>query len=254
MLNLKIGGIIAGAVLIISFLIGLISGVHLPFLLIRPLLLSIGFFIFSMFINFILRNFLPELLDENISNDETILNPGSRINIIEGDTEDFSQEKTTDGTDGPGLINQKQPFLGAQPDDGEDGIGNISSLMGKFGLPRASAEGISTGLDQNAEEEYNNDNDLEELTEPGPMENNFSTSPAPKGNSNSMEILPDLESMVGAFIPSSGNTESDTAEASGASPHHKPKKANKNPSWSGDFNGKELAQGLRTILKKEKEG
>ena len=254
MLNLKIGGIIAGAVLIISFLIGLISGVHLPFLLIRPLLLSIGFFIFSMFINFILRNFLPELLDDSLSNDEAILNPGSRINIIEGDTEDYSQEKMAGDADSPVLTSQKQPFLGAQPDDGEDGIGNISSLMGKFGLPRASAEGISTGLDQKAEEEYNNDNDLEELTESGPQESNVYPSAVPKGNSNSMEILPDLESMVGAFVPVSGNAETDTAEVSGAAPHHMPKKANKSPSWSGDFNGKELAMGLRTILKKEKEG
>jgi hypothetical protein len=72
--------------------------------------------------------------------------------------------------------------------------------------------------------------------------------------SDSMDFLPDLDSMAGAFRPASADGESDTTEYSVSTPSRKPSSGGKGAEWSGDFNAKDMAKGLQTVLKKDKEG
>jgi hypothetical protein len=79
------------------------------------------------------------------------------------------------------------------------------------------------------------------------------TSGFPLDFSGSGEILPDLDSMAGAFASTSLNEEPE-AEFSVSTPSKKPSSGGKNSGWSGDFNAQDIAKGLQTLLSKDKEG
>jgi len=259
--NLKIAAIIAGIAFILSFFIGLVSGVSAPMLFIRPLILAAAFFVLSVIIYFLARNFLPELLDMDSGDNAGGIKPGSRINITEGDTADtfpgFSEEiSSRDG----GSASSKQVFMGAQADDSDEGLGNIADLMGKYAVEDAPEEGTSTGMDHNAQDGYNNAKAREEragssIGRDVPVLESVEETEAGRAKaakaSISTDALPDLDSMAMAFLPSTGKGESDPSDFT-----HPVKKAqrDKTSAWSGDFNAKDMAAGLRTILRKDQEG
>jgi len=229
MFDLRRSGIIAAAAFFLSFLIGLISKSSMPFLLIKPLIFAAVFFFISSFIGIIVSKFLPELLEE-----ESDFSPGSKINIMESDS-GVSQST-------PGQI-----FSGALPDSSEDGLGNISDLASKASSSAQTREGISPGMDQNAEDDYTESESAD-------------TSRGSWGGSGESadfggEVLPDFDSMAGAFITGSSDEEKETKDYSTPAPVRKPLSGGgKAPSWAGDFNAKEIAMGLRTVLSKDKEG
>jgi hypothetical protein len=74
-------------------------------------------------------------------------------------------------------------------------------------------------------------------------------------NSGKADLIPDFDTLSEAFLPDSGPGESpepvifDTPE---------PKKSNfrvsANQGFAGDFNPKELAQAIQTVLKKDENG
>jgi hypothetical protein len=73
-----------------------------------------------------------------------------------------------------------------------------------------------------------------------------------------MDVLPDLDSLAGAFLPNSGEEAEDAPEystpaapAAPSTPARRPSASSKGQKMEGDFNPKELAEGIRTILKKE---
>ena len=265
MFNLKVSGIIAGIAFVLSFLIGLFSKTTMPMIILRPLIFAFVFFVISALIYILIRTFLPELLEDESSGFDPGLLPGSRINITEGDAPDFVQGFSPalnrgdsfqddaggvapggqqDSSRGTGAPPQRQVFMGAQADDSEDGLGNIGDLMGKYTVSQSSppaASFQSETLDQNAQEDYTKAGDLEEI-------------PKPAGIPGSVDILPDLESMAGAFMPATMGRETDTTDYSVSAPPRKPMPGRKTKEWAGDFNAKDMASGLRTILNKEKEG
>jgi len=256
--SLSKSGIFAGAAFLLSFLLGLISGTHLPMLLVRPVIFAVLFFIISGLVSFLVNRFLPELLEKTgVDEGKSSFFPGSRINITEGDNQgdalSFMQENSP--------ASSGRVPLGAQPDNTDNGMGDISSLLLKNAASQVPDEGAPQGLDQEAQDGYNKSEDVELFpgAEPLPSEETVSRSQAPfasnGGGSDSADILPDLDSMAGAFLPASSGEESDTTEYSVSAPSQKPlSKAAKTPAWTGDFNAKDLAAGLRTILNKEKEG
>ena len=281
MINLSIGGIIAGIAFILSFLIGLVSGTSMPMLILRPVIFAAAFFVLSGVVYFLLRNFLPELLDGDSVEPDSGLLPGSRINITEGDTPDFTRDfgpsNSPDLSGRPAPSIPRQGTMGAQADDSEDGLGNISDLLGKYVLPQASDEETlvpsSTlesssweALDQNAQDGYTKRVNSEETSESARGDSfgaGASLAAMPGGSAgksarsehpNPVDILPDLDSMAGAFLSASRDEESDANEFSGPAPSRKPTSGKKTPGWAGDFNAKDMASGLRTILNKEKEG
>jgi hypothetical protein len=230
MFDLRASGIAAGIAFVVSFLVGLLSRAAFPVLLVRALGFAVLFFIISGLVYLLISRFLPELLDERGLKEEMDLNvPGSRINISEG------------GPQGP--VPAVPGMVFAQADDSEEGLGNISALAA---APQedGTAPGYVPGLDQGSQSGYTEKSGLELFAE---------GDDAPAAEAVSMDTLPDLDSLAGAFLPSSENDEGDTTEYSISAPAKKPLAGSKGRKMEGDFNPKDLAAGIRTILKKEGE-
>jgi hypothetical protein len=251
MFDFKIGGIAAGAAFIISFLISLVSGALMPVLIIRPLVFAALFFGIVWAVYFIIGRFLPELLDGSAGGGMDFAMPGSRIDISEGDGlgPDMPESGGIHGTvpgDMPGSIVIPDNY--ALPDDSDEGLGDISNLVktggGKAEPARKTSENPveALGLDQGSQNEY---------TEEG-LPDTFSVSgdDSAVAGAQPVDFLPDLESLAGAFMPSPGETGDDTIEYSTAAPA-KPSASAKGRSLNGDFNPKDMAAGIRTILNKE---
>ena len=257
MFNLKLSGITAGLAFILSFAIGMIRGVTFPILIIRAGLFAVIFLVMSVLIRGLVSRFIPELLMPELLMEEnnTAPSPGSNINITDEDSYYPSQEASSGVS------------IGAKPDDTEDGLGNITELLEKGNLDNVDSP--QTGMDQNGQDGYTKDEGLGEFS-PSPLPPAFNETTPPAASKNkgkapagrntgdfadSMEALPDLESMEGAFGSGSGLTDSDnTPEYSAPASDHKQPSKNKSPEWSEDFHAKDMAEGLRTILSKEKEG
>jgi hypothetical protein len=257
MFDIKTSAIAAGIAFILSLLIGMLSGASFPILIVRPLIFGALFFVAAALIYNLISRFLPELLSEGgfeaIGNDD-IPHPGSRVNITEEEP-------------------SRPAVNAAQPDDSEDNLGDISRLIGEDG-GAALAAGIrsqspppetgAAGLDLQGEDGYTLSGVLGTPADTL-AENSFAggestanmTAAAPKKapapiDFGSMDILPDLDSMAGAFFSDSGEEAEDTTEYStSTAPVRKPMTGGKSQKLDGDFNPKELAAGLRTILKKE---
>ncbi|MDR1862687.1 MAG: hypothetical protein LBQ67_02080 [Treponema sp.] len=241
MFDPKISGIAAGAAFIISFLLGLLRGVSFPALMLRPLIFAVLFFIIAYVVCFLVTRFLPELLDTNspdTAGAEDIPNPGLRIDITEEEP-------------------QEAAVYAVPTDDSENNLGNISDL---FGETRAAETG-SPGLDQNKENGYNSSGNVSvDVRRGGNFTGGGKVMPKTvlvSDAAESVDVLPDLDSMARAFLPNSGEEDKDaagypTATFSVKRPAVDGKSQNgKSQGIEGDFDPKELAAGIRTILKKE---
>ena len=255
MFSMRASGIAACGAFILSLIVGIVNGASMPMLILRPVIFAVIFFILAGVFHIIINRFLPELLED--SRDDSDFLPGSRINILEGDSADTSQEYQAAV---PG-----KPFMGAQPDDSEDGLGDVSDLLKKGGLSVLSDEGTRSGMDQNEEDEYTKIRELGDSPKPeaaGGLGGNAFKEVPPRsvdsstpGEPDMVDMLPDLESMAGAFLPASVGGGTDTTDGSVSGPSlKKAPSGGKAASWAGDFNAKDMAAGLRTILSKEKEG
>jgi hypothetical protein len=114
----------------------------------------------------------------------------------------------------------------ARPDDSDEGLDDISDRV-------ATVPDADEGIDPESQNGY-----TEERRESAPI------------GTDGFDVLPDLESLAGAFLPSSGNKADDAEEYQSADAPLKPV-GNKPRKLDGDFNPKDLAAGIRTILKKQ---
>jgi hypothetical protein len=249
MFDVKISAIAAGLAFIVSFLLGLLSGASFPALIIRPLVFAVLFFIIAAIVYFAVSHFLPELLDGDISasmDAGEVLSPGSRINITEEESAGMPA------------------YAAAQPDDSEDDLGDIGDLL-KQGrtarpAPRPTAEPVLMpaepgfpGLDQSGEDGYTRNEAVSAgVRNGGGFTGSGSARPKTYDPAESTDALPDLDAMARAFLPDSGEDEADTTEYSVSDdPLKRPAAGGRGRKLEGDFNPKELAAGIRTILKKE---
>ncbi|MDR1566047.1 MAG: hypothetical protein LBS48_02040 [Treponema sp.] len=230
MFDVRISGIIAGAAFVLSLLVGLISRAALPVLFVRAFIFAVLFFVLSGLIFSLVSRFLPELLEGG--KDGFAPNPrGSKVNIVEDDI--------------PEPVPAVPGMVFARPEDSEEDLGNISDLAAQNPVrPRQDGkEPDIPGLDQESQSDY---------TEKGQMEASSGSRDAPgsSGEGGPMDILPDLDSLAGAFLSSPGGNE-EAAEYSAADPVKKQSLYGKGQKMEGDFNPKDLAAGIRTILNKE---
>jgi len=292
--DLRLSGIFAVTAFVLSFVIGLLSRLSLPVLIIRPLIFAVVFFVLSAFIKMLIGRFLPELLED--SADEDGLAPGSRINILEDD----GPSLTSAVPDGFTSLASAQATVGAKPDDSDDGLGDISDLSRRniFSQPdegNTSAMGsILGGIDQNAKELYNDNGgsdpivpDFSKMFSPEPSSIEAppaagqakapgtvstagpvaakakaagTTVPANfaiktvESGFDTDEALPDLDSMAGAFMSDSSDEEEGPVESSAPSSPSRAASSKKAPEWTEKFEPKDMAMGLRTVLSKDKEG
>ena len=286
MFGIRINLIVAMAAFILSLLLSVVSRASMPVLILRPLVFGIIFFALSVAVKFLINQFLPELMqgaDPDVSND--IFTLGSRVNITEGEIPDSPQAYTSGIEGGGAPVDSTMPAF-MKGEESADELGDISDLLKRRPAPRPQSEETSpevkTGMDQNAEAGYNGVVQLEEFPETealsflgndAPVPDAFSApsqAPAPSqepasaggdlpveeptGIPDSVDFLPDLDSMAGAFMSASPGEGSGTIEYSNSTPAAKPSSGNKSAAWSGDFNAKDIASGLRTVLNKDKEG
>ena len=263
MFNLRVLGIIAGIAFILSMLLGLLSRTSMPLLLVRPLIFAVVFFVISGIVSFLVNQFLPDLLEVREAEPDAgpdFAVPGSRVDISEG--EGFAADFTPSFL-GPASPPGKAAYAGARPDDGESELGDISDLLsGKI----APVFPLDTGMDQNPKTAYNESYDQVseapsqgQQPQPSPQQfkPSFTGSFSDFGGGDSvstLEMLPDLDSMAGAFSSTAPDGETDSGDFTVYAPAAKAAAARKETGWSGDFNAKDLAMGLRTVLNKDKEG
>jgi hypothetical protein len=250
----RISAAAAGTAFAFSLLLGLVNGVRFPWLLLRPLIFAVLFFLLSTAIYQVLLRVLPELLegDGETSDygDESLGALGSRINIMEGEGSDPV----------PAMVSDE----GENEDEGA--LGNISDFIGgASNSPAREQPAMGEGnnyappLDHPMENRYTGGR-AEGRVSPG----NGASAPAPASGAaaaprpassaarelGGVDMLPDLDSLAGAFLtPGEGGEEgTDYSSAGGAK---KPSPGGKGQSMAGDFNPKELAAAIRTKLKRE---
>jgi len=283
-------GIIAIAAFIISLLIGLLSRITLPMLILRPLIFAILFFALSGLIVFTVRRFLSGLFaGSSKGKDENLIIQGAHINIVEGDDTfnpiNFAAEAQTSDTA------KEDGSAEAQPAYSEEGLEHISGLLGaSTSTPpkdQAAPSGAPLGVDQNAQSGYTGEaKGMEEMPEPGQFipwepekvpvpetavpkaEVQSVKAPAGKkpsgstavprqtfsGDMTSADMLPDLDSMAGAFFSGAASEEAETEAYTltvAPSAHGGQDAMQALPK---DFDAGRAASSIRTVLDKDKEG
>jgi hypothetical protein len=232
MFNPKVSGIAAGIGFIFSFLLGIITGAGLPLLLIRAVIFAALFFILASLVYGAISTYLPELLD----NSEELPGLGAQVDISIGD----------DGAQDSGIA-LETGGLG-------DGLGEFTENPGDSGENRDSLP--ENTLDQNSEDGYTEKRSLEDAPRPLqvalPTELNFSADGV-----DSVDILPDLDSMSGAFSAGSVSIGGGGESAMGAplgGGDYQGKTLPGKAGLGGDFNVHEMASAIQTILKRENKG
>jgi len=256
-------GIIAGLIAaVISAALGIISGVLMSYILIRAVVFLFVFFAMGTGVRVLVNVYFPELLypdNESDSEDIGFDQPGSQVNITLGGTGEYAVPEM-------------------YRDSGDSGeLGNIEDLIsGNFkvrsafesntvGAAPSERERGSEGIDLRGEDDYNiggNSFDVgfpdfgsnqEPESKPVKSEKPAFT-PVLGGDSDDLETLPDLGSMATVF-----STGFDTDEAT-AMPHmgdeaetsqKQYNKGNKPQALEGDFDPQKIAEGIRTVLKKD---
>lgn len=246
MFNFKISGAAAGAAFVLSLLVGLISGAAASILLLRALLFAALFFLLTCLVFWLLNQFVPEIF--SAADDSLDLAPGSRVDIsigpdrIEG-AFPAGDHDTVDN------IEKKPPASVQNPPGDADSL-----FSAPKGLDQGEGDGYTTGGDWSAENSAGN-------------QAGFGTDPG------EIDLMPDFDSLSAAFLsnqdsPVAGGGEkpAEFEEASafetpvfdspesGAPEPRRPLSSSKNSSLKGDFNPKELAQAIQTVLKKEEKG
>jgi hypothetical protein len=224
MFNPKISAVFACAGFVLSLLVGLITGAHLPLLLIRALIFAAVFFALASAGYGAIQLYLPELLSGNANDAPTL---GSQVDISVG------------GDDEAGGIVSESGIMGDDLNDFLENPGN---------------SGRDT-LDQTGEAVYTGEGAVEEIQ--GSERPALPEDPRFSGDTDSVDMLPDLDAMSGVFssesVPVGGGGEG-AAAASSSSHLSGLGGQSKKQGLEEDFNVKEMASAIQTILKRENKG
>ncbi|MDR2028309.1 MAG: hypothetical protein LBP93_02085 [Treponema sp.] len=232
MFDPKLSGIAGGLGFVLSFLVGLISGVGFPWILLRALLFGAAFFALAGGAYWLVTRFLPELLEQG--EEEAGLDadsPGSRVDI----------SVTGEGAAG-------------EPSPGMDASTGLTDLVGGASPSDENAGPLyGNGLDQKAEDGYTRKGTVDEGPVSGapPSPQGAAVPAQEEGSSDTVDELPDLELMSDVFITpplDGGGGEFIETGSGGSAGGKKPK------NLGGDFNVKEMASAIQTILKREDKG
>ncbi|WP_010260063.1 hypothetical protein [Treponema primitia] len=236
MFNPKVSGIAAGIGFILSFLLGIITGAGFPLLLVRAFVFAAIFFALASAGYGAITMYLPELLDN--PGEEGGL--GSQVDISIGDDGDQNSD-----------ISLEAGGFG-------DGMGEILENPGDSDENKDSLSGNT--LDQNSEDGYTGEGSLEGA--PGPLQPALPTGlDFTAEELDSVDVLPDLDSMSGAFVSGSAGGGSGESGSSGGAASSggglfdsSGKTSAEKAGLSDDFNVHEMASAIQTILKREDKG
>ena len=252
MFNIRWGVLAGIAALALSLVLGIISSAGFSHAIIRALVFGVVFFGFGAGSWFLINNFLPELLalgeaDSGLDSAEdpfSAPSPGSQVNITLGDASGAALPESN-----PGL-----------PDPSD--VGNISDLISGATDPAAGAKtvpdsGAGQGMDQKAEDGYtysreknsSGGDSLADTSDSSGFSMDFGGF-APSGDSGAEEsAAPDLESVTSTFSVDLEDIPSKPAEM--FEPERRPA-GSKSQNFDGDFDPKEIAAGIRTVLQQDK--
>jgi hypothetical protein len=228
MFNPRISGAFAAAGFVLSFLVGLVTGSHFPLVLIRAVVFAAVFFALSSVAYGAIQMYLPELLAGESGEVPAL---GAQVDISVGGDEDSGGISLESG----GLRDDVNEFLENPGNSGGD------------------------ALDQGAEAVYTEKDGAGEIEQPPqaalPRDSGFS----PAGT-DSVDMLPDLDALSEAFssesIPMGGGAEA-SGTSSPANPLDNPDVLAGRSRKTGldeEFNVKEMASAIQTILKRENKG
>ncbi|MBI9103217.1 MAG: hypothetical protein JEY99_12445 [Spirochaetales bacterium] len=232
MINIKLTVIAGGIAAFLSLIIGIFSDVSFGTVFVRALLSGILFAGFFIGISFLIKQFLPELIEEQADEDESVeegeSDVGGNVNIVLDDDDESSAEggnyaftaaaKSSNGVNGdsdsfvPGMPSGQAPSS-----SGMDDISNVEEVEE---LESVAEAGV-TGDVEEVEELASADDPGAPMQDIGEFENTFNAAPS------------ELDSLGDA----GGSGSSGSFDVLG-----------------GSHDIVEAAQAIQTILKKEQEG
>jgi hypothetical protein len=280
------------AAVIISSGLGIISGVGILHIFIRALIFALVFFSFGFGLRFLINGFFPELLtlDDESSAQESFDQPGSRINITLDNTGEFAVPELYKAPGDPkelgniddlisGIFKPRSAYDEQQPQPGIDrkseGSYNIDSAFQSspdqddftfqdvafFEEPKLETAGVekskvdNLGFEKPGVEKPG-------VEKPGAEKPTFTPS---FGDDDGVGGLPDLEMFAMSFsgdvrppqpaTPSggfSGASVPDQAQDEFEPVQPSRYVASKPAPMKGNFDPKQLAQGISTVLSKDK--
>jgi hypothetical protein len=273
-IDLKLSGIIGIGALLLSFLTGTLSGAGFPMTLIRALVFGVLFFGLSGAVQWLIRRFIPELLNgEEPEKDEFDFeaSPGSRVNISVGEGDGVSSGIGAFPPDTDDVDSLENPEHARADGSGPEPL-NPDDPGGEGAIPQDFAGEGFPGMDQHDEDGYTKEGMVNES--PGVSTKGPEPDPAIPGEiagigedfagiagenfdeifaGSVLDPLPDMEALSGAF--KSSQEDDGQAEEPPVLDSPEPKRSGrKNQALPGDFNAEELAAGLRTVLAKDKKG
>jgi len=251
MFNAKWGIICGGPAFVLAFVISLLLGrTSLPIALIRGGGFAVLFFGLGTGIWALINVFIPELLaaqDDDVGNVFSKKATGARVNITLDDTSDAAL---------PAAL----PSTGAEMAD-TDEVGDFKDLL-------SQSTGPARDIDQNPATGYTEKSKQEEFAPvfDSSLDTSFDTSL----DSVKIDGLGNLSMDFGAFVPEGGKAggdsfmdpfsflpdsgDSDGAEETTAPSPSRKSSSGKTAELQGDFNPKDIAAGIRTVLEKDKKG
>jgi len=271
--NFKWGIYSAVFAILISVALGMLFGVKLFDIIIRALIFGAVFFGLGFGLRFVVNNFFPELLlsEEEAAHQDGYSQSGANVDISIDSTGEYAV-----------------PELFKTSDDPEE-MGNIEDLISGIFRPKNDNQGFApvksaAGVDADFETGYNssgffqeNDgfNDLSVFEKPqSAVQAEEAPSFTPSfGDDSGLAGLPDLDMMARAFssasfggspaqvpmmesaqvMPSSMPPAEELSQAEESfEPERVRMSGNKAETLDGDFDPKSLAEGIRTVLSKDK--
>jgi len=286
--SFKWGLIAAVSALVISLLTGILSGVGAGFIILRALIFAVVFFGIGFGVRFVINSYFPDFFlvgggaDDYQQTDSE--QAESRINITLDNTGEYAVPELFKTPDDPREMGNIDDLLSGafRARSSSDGF----SAYGK-GLDGGKEEGYNiTGAGSDfsyGEPGLSTQFPSEEIPylESDPQESSNDSAPAARavftpsfGDGGGLGGLPDLDMMAKAFSsfgagPSSGHSAPAGASTAGSAPQDmafmpadmeeavapsapRQNKGNKPEPMKGDFSPKELAEGIRSVLSKDK--
>ncbi|MDR2374946.1 MAG: hypothetical protein LBD96_00750 [Treponema sp.] len=256
MFNIRWSGVAALAAFIISLTLGFLVRAHVLVILLRAFGFAAAFFFLAALVWRLVNRYLPELLQSPLPQDIPLMQGfenGSRVNITVGDgeiphdaavpPETASGESVGNIVDlmraGPSVRENTGPLPAAPP-------AQETAAPSEF---QFTAPAAAEGMDQSPPARYTEEREGVSAA-PNPVPTGGISGVSGLGDlSGGVESLPDLDALAGTFL-SSGAAEEEAVSnpASSSGGEYRSKKGKE---VGEDFNPKELASAIQTILKRD---
>jgi hypothetical protein len=279
-INLRWSIIAAMAAFAVSLVLGISVRGQILIILIRAFGFGVIFFSLAALIWRLINKYIPELLHLSSSEDPSLLTdlePGKRVNITVEDGEDMippnvalpPEEKADDGVGNIAEVMSRGPSsvedTGISPDSPGISLDSPAISLGSPGISldspvispdspaiSAFAQTPAQGMDQNPQSGYTQNRNDPSGASPPPIQDRAGRFSGLGDVSGGIESLPDLDALAGSFLSPSAGGEDSVSAGQGLSPRPAGGARSKKGREVGeDFNPKEVASAIQTIIKRD---